>query len=170
MSTRSTKTIDNLGIDVYRRYSEDQDTFDEIYIRDSKQVAQQSTLDVFLPIYEQESSTLFDLAGKGQPWALLVPPDKYNEQKRRLFMSQIAPAMGPEERLEIQEGRIEEVQKEQKKREKKKQSSHFAWEEEKEEEEIALEAKKLMDLLQDIAILNRIILAVNAERYRYNKG
>jgi hypothetical protein len=170
MSTRSTKTIDNLGIDVYKRYSEDQDSFEKVYINDSKQVAEESTLDVFLPIYEGEVDTLFKKGAKSHPWALLNPPDKYNEQKRRLFMNQIAPAMGPEERIEIQENRIEEIQKEREKKEKKKDGRNFEWEEEKEEAEIALEAKKLIDLLQDILILNKLILDVNSERYRYNKG
>ncbi len=170
MSTRSTKTIDNLGIDVYRRYSEDQKEYEDSYINDSKKVASGTTLDVFLPIYEGEVSTLLELSEKAHPWALLVSPDKYNEQRKRLFTSQIAPAMGPLERIEMQEERIEEVKKDREKRDKKKKADRFEWEEGKEEEEIALEAKKLLDLLQDIRFLNKIIADVNAERYRYNKG
>jgi hypothetical protein len=163
MATRGTKTIDNLGIEVYRRYDDDQAGLEANYAADSKQVATRSTLDVFLPIHEGELSSLLELSEKAHPWASLTLPDKYNEQTKRLFINQLTPAMGPQDKLELQETKIEEIQQESGEKYTTKEEAY-------ESEEIALQAKKLLDLLQDIRVLNKIIADVNAERYRYNKG
>ncbi|MBM3202146.1 MAG: hypothetical protein FJZ56_07050 [Chlamydiae bacterium] len=171
MSTRSTKTIDNLGIEVYRRYDDDQSVLETVYIGESKQVALRSSLDILLPIQEDEVSLLLE-DEKSPPWALLCVPDKYNEQKRRLFTNQLTPASGPVDKLEMQEAKIEEIKEdlEKKIQEIKSQPSLITSEEQEETEDIAVQAKKLLDLLQDIRLSNKMIRDINAERYRYTKG
>lgn len=174
MSTKGSKTIDNLGVDASIRYSQDQQDFDEIFIRDSKRVALGSQLDILTPIYYDETSLLLDLRGKATPWAILAPPEHYNEQKKRLFNNQLGSAFGPEELLEMQETRIEEARdsftKEDEKDEEQKDKKKLNWEKDKENEEVTKQAKKLLDLMQDINFLNKIIELINSERYRYNKG
>jgi hypothetical protein len=171
VSTRLTKTIDDLGIGAYTRYEEDKMFFEEKFLSDSKEVAYQLATDVFEPIMEDSFKELFDLGARGAPWGLMRPPPKYNQQKRRLFTHQLGPKFGPEELLDTQMERIEwQKDKEKKDREGKRKGAESSWEEEKDLEEIAKEGKKLIELLQDINILNKIIQDINSERYRYNKG
>jgi len=51
---------------------------------------------------------LFELGTKGTTWGNMPPPEKYNDQKGRLFTHQLAPKLGPYELIELQMGRIQE--------------------------------------------------------------
>jgi hypothetical protein len=171
LSTRPTKTIDDLGISAYTRFEEDKMFFEEKFLSDSKEVAYQLTTDIFEPIIGESYKELFDLESRGAPWGLMRPPPKYNQQKKRLFTHQLGPKLGPEELIETQIERIEwQEEKGKKEQEEKRKGASPSWEEEKELEEIAKEGKKLIEMLQDINVLNKIIQDITAERYRYNKG
>ncbi len=171
MSTRPTKTIDNLGLGAYTRFEEDKMFFEEKFLSDSKEIAYQLATDVFEPIIGDAYKDLFDLESRGAPWGLMTPPPKYNQQKKRLFTYQLGPKLGPEEALETQMERIEwQEKKEKEDQEGRRKGAAPTWEEEKELEEISKEGKKLIELLQDINILNKIIQDITSERYRYNKG
>lgn len=168
MTASTTRTIDDLGPAPYIRYEEDKQYYDASLLSDAKVIAVQLGTDVFEPLLIPEYHLLFELALKGAVWANLPPPPGYNEQKKRLFLNQLAPKLGPEEFLELLIGKIQDQEKdEEQKRQKRKQPQ---WEEESEIKEIKKEAKILIEMMQDIIIFNKILVHINSERLRYSKG
>lgn len=215
MSTRSTKTIDDLGITVYSKYEEDRKYFDEEILSESKSIASQTTLDIFEPILISEHFTLFDINRGKTPFSMIFSPKKYNDQKKRLFTFQLAPKLGPQEMIDVHINRIEgrrdqelsslkkgkEFEESEKEKEKKREKEEGQEEksqkeeveelptpskkklkeskestlasliiENNEEKEVLREAKILIQLMQDINILNKLISYIDAERHRYSKG
>ena len=172
MSTKGTKTIDDIGIQSYIHYEENRKYFDEEFIFNGRSIATQLSTDIFEPILVSDYQILFELGTKGATWSLLPPPDKYNDQKGRLFTHQLAPKLGPEELIELQIGRIEDRRKEEKeKKDQDRKKHHLAsWETEEEVKLIDKEANALIDMMQNIQVLNKIMAQISSERYRYCKG
>ena len=100
----------------------------------------------------------------------MPPPQKYNDQKGRLFTHQLAPKLGPYELIELQMSRIEEKRKEEKEKHEDERKQKLSWEIEQELKEIDKEANALIQMMQNIQILNKIMEQINSERYRYSKG
>lgn len=171
MSTRSTKTIDDLGVQTHLQYEEDRSYFEERIISESKDIAYQISTDVFEPLKDTEFLYNYEMGNRGKPWGLMDAPPFFNQQKKRLFTYQLAPKLGPQELLDAQIDRIEE-QKDRESEDRKQENPQEAlsWEAEREIEEINKEAKKLIELMQDIDVLNKIVQDINAERSRYKKG
>ncbi len=176
MTQKSTRTIDNLGLDAYISYERERKGFEERYVSESKNVAYQIQADIFEPIIVSDYQLLFDLIPKGDTWVILMTPPEYNDQRRRLFTYQLAPKLGPEEYLEMQIERIEdtaqqaETERQEKEKEDQKKKRLFSWEAEEDPAAISKEAATLIELLKTINILNKIMIEINAERYRYSKG
>lgn len=152
MSTRATKTIDDLGIQTYTQFEENRIFYEEKYVSESKEIAYQLGTDVFEPILVPEYQTLFELGKKGVVWGMIRPPPRYNEQKKRLFTHQLAPKLGPQDLIDIQITRIDERSNDEG------------------DPEISREADKLILMMKDINEYNKIIAYINAERFRYSKG
>ena len=172
MSTRSTKTIDDLGIQSYLHYEENRKYFDEEFAVNSRSIASQLSTDIFEPILVSDYQILFELNTKGATWSLMPPPPKYNDQKGRLFTHQLAPKLGPYELLELQMNRIEDKRKAEKDKQEEERNQHQkpSWEGEEEAKQIDKEANTLIDMMQNIQLLNKIMSEITSERYRYSKG
>ncbi len=172
MSTKSTKTIDDIGIQSYIHYEENRKYFNEELISEGRSIASQLSTDIFEPMIVTDYQILFELGTKGTTWGNMPPPEKYNDQKGRLFTYQLAPKLGPSELLELQMGRIKEKQKneKEKKEEERKKEHRSSWESEEEVKLIDKEANTLIDMMQNIQILNKIMIQITSERYRYCKG
>ena len=180
MTGKATKTIDNLGPEAYHLYERGRKEFEEQYVTESKHVAHQLQADIFEPILVSDHQLLFDLTPKGNTWAAMHTPEEYNDQRKRLFTYQLAPKLGPEEYLEMQIERIEDsLEYEQKKHDappeptydkKKKKERLFSWQGSGDIKTTAKEAQSLIELLKQINILNKIMIEINSERYRYSKG
>ncbi len=158
MSTKSTKTIDNLGIQSYIQFEENRQYHDDTFADTSRSIASQLTTDVFEPIIVTDYQLLFEVDTKGATWGLIPPPKKYHDQKGRLFTYQLAPKLGPFERIELQMTKIED----KKKSEEEMQNPDFP--------QISKEASTLKDMMQTIQVLNTIMEHITSERYRYCKG
>jgi hypothetical protein len=169
MSTPLSKTIDNIGLQSYVKYEEDRKFFDAKFLDDSQKVASQIGMDVFEPILESEYQILFDIGKKETLWSTIYPPKRYNEQTKRLFVYQLAPRLGPADFIETLMSRVE-GKRQQEKEDRSDKEKKFMWEEESPFEEVEEESKKLLQLLQNINVLNKMMQHINAERYRYNKG
>jgi hypothetical protein len=172
MSVKSTKTIDDLGIQTYIHYEENRKYFDEEFASNSRAIASQLSTDIFEPIIVTDYQILFELGTKGSTWSLMPPPEKYNDQKGRLFTFQLAPKLGPTELLELQVNRIEQKRKtEKEKQEDEKQKNKKPnWEQQEETKLIDKEANTLIEMMQKILVLNKIMAQIISERYRYSKG
>ncbi len=158
MSTRSTKTIDDLGIQSYIHYEENRKYLDEEFAVNGRSVASQLSTDIFEPIMVTDYQILFELNTKGATWSLMPPPAKYNDQKGRLFTHQLAPKLGPYELLELQMNRINEKRK----TETEKNQGNL--------KDIDKEANTLIEMMQNIQGLNKMMSEISSERYRYTKG
>ena len=169
MTQKTTRTIDNLGYDAYASYERERKGFEERYVTESKNVAYQLQADIFEPIIVSDYQLLFDLLPKGNTWVSLMSPPQFNDQRKRLFTYQLAPKLGPEEYVDMQIERIEDSVEEEEQEEKKGKKKLFAWEEEG-SSQISKEAATLIELLKTINILNKIMIEINAERYRFSKG
>lgn len=171
MSTRSTKTIDDLGVQSYVEYEEGQRYFEKKIISESKNIADQLTTDVFEPVKDAEFLDRYEMGKRKAAWGSIDPPMLFNRQKRRLFTHQLAPKLGPQELLDAQIDRIEAQRElEIEKRKGGQPEGALSWEAEKETTDINKEANKLIELLQDIDSLNKIVQDINGERCRYKKG
>lgn len=170
------RTIDNLGLDVSTRYAEDQKNLDEKLIRDARGISQQTLIDVTIPSYSSEFDALFELSKRNLPWADFQAPNRYNEQKKRLFTHQIIPSLGTEERKESQAQKIiakvqSQIAKRQADKDKEgQQDPKKKFNEQREEQELTKEKKILIKLLDCIVYLDKDIGAVNSRRMQYQKG
>ncbi len=168
MSAKTTKTIDDLGFQTYVQFEENRKYLDVEFGAQAKQVAGQITTDVFEPLIISDYQILFELNTKGSTWGLMPPPPQYNDQRGRLFTYQLAPKLGPYDLIELQISRIKEKQEEEKEQQKKKHT--LSWETEQEIKQIDKEANTLIQMMQNIQTLNKIMEQINSERYRYSKG
>ncbi len=166
------RTIDNLGVDVSTRYAEDQRLLDDKFIKESRGIPAQTTIDVTAPYFPSEIDVLLKAQPLQLPWALFSAPLHYSDQKKRLFTFQVIPSLGSEDKKESQAQKIlaklrslarkKEEEKEQEKEKREEQESLF------EEEE--REQKILISLLDTITNLDKLIIDVNARRGQYQKG
>ena len=168
------RTIDNLGVETSVRWASDQELLDKTIIKESARISRQTEIDVYEPFYKSEFDLIFETKQRHQQWAAFFPPPGYSFQKMRLFMHQVIPSLGTEEFQQTQMQKIKdrrEVNK--KKREEKKatrQTSTYAWEDEREEEEEHKESKTLLDLMEYINSLDKLLGTINARRSQYSKG
>jgi hypothetical protein len=172
------RTIDNLGLDVSTRYAEDQQKLDQKLIKESKAIPSQTEIDVTSPAFASEFDLLFDTAKRNLPWAEFSVPEKYNEQKKRLFTFQLIPSLGTQDKKEGQaqkilakfQGTTQHREKEEKEEKDQKGSKKRKWEEEKEKHEEDKEKKILMNLLNCILTLDKTMMDINSRRTQYQKG
>jgi len=172
----SSRTIDNLGVDVSSRYAQDQKKYDKKLIKEARGIAPQTTIDVTVPSFSSELDTLLDSEKKNQPWAEFEIPMRYNEQKKRLFTHQIIPSLGTPDKKESQaqkiisklQAHVTRLRAEEDKEETKDPKKKFA--SEKEEKELEKQKTVLIKLLDCILHLEKNISFINGRRTQYQKG
>lgn len=160
------RTIDNLGIEISTRYAEDKAQLDEKILREARSIPIQTQIDVTLPSYASEFDLLFDLGKRHITWANFFAPSKYYEQKKRLFTEQIIPAIGSQDKKELQMEKIKKMRKPQKLTEEER----MQWEEEKEKEEEEKQRKILLRLMDYLASYDNYLIDINSRRSQYQKG
>lgn len=161
------RTIDNLGIDISNRYAEDKEVFDEKLIRESRVIPNQIQIDVTSAVYTSEFEILFDLGKRHTTWANFNAPPKYYEQKKRLFTEQLIPALGSQDKKEIQMQRIKEMKK---KYIKAEGEEALSWEKEETEEENEKQRKILLQLIESLLSYDNYLIDINSRRSQYQKG
>jgi len=170
------RTIDNLGIDVSTRYAQDQKHLDDKLLKDARGISQQTLVDVTIPSYASEFDALFGLSKRNLPWADFQAPNRFNEQKKRLFTHQIIPSLGTAEKKESQAQKIiAKVQSQMAKGQTDKDKEGLKdpkkkFSEQREEQELTKEKKILIKLLDCIIYLDKDIGSVNSRRMQYQKG
>lgn len=166
------RTIDNLGVDISTRYARDQQELDTNLIKEAGHVSTQAQIDVSLPSFTSEWEAMFEMGRRTLPWADFYAPQKYAEQKKRLFTHNILPSMGDENKKEAIMLRITTLtfppEKEEKEKEEKEKK--MAWEEEKEKDDEEREKKTILALLNTIQLLDKLLVDVNARRGQYQRG
>ena len=160
------RTIDNLGIEASVRWAADQEFLDKTLLKDSPFIPKETQIDVYTPFYTNQFDTIFQLQNRHQQWAFFTPPSGYHTQKMRLFTYQIIPSLGTEQ---LQHAQIQKIRT-RKKKPKTKSKTEYQWQEEREEKEEMRESKTLIDLLEYLANLDKLLSMINARRSQYSKG
>ena len=169
--TPRSKTIDNLGIDTYIRYAQDQQYLEKDLIKESKFIPSQATIEVSTPSFSSEYEILFQTYLKNKGWALFLPPKGYKDQKNLLFSYQLIPSLGGEENYSILRERIgEKLKKDKEKKDKKKEGKKSDVDEEISLLDEEKEGKKLTAFLDLMSQLDKILIDLNAKRSQYKKG
>lgn len=165
------RTIDNLGIEASTRYAEDLRELDQKLINEARAIPGQTEIEITDPFYLTELEILLN-AQKQQTWATFFPPKGYFEQKKRLFMFQLIPSLGSEEKHETQTQKIISQLKTFAKRKRKdhQQQNDKQDEPDPEQEYHEREKKMLVSVLQIIMYLDKEIQEINARRGQYHKG
>lgn len=163
------RTIDNLGIDISTRYARDQNELDTSLIKEAGKVSEQAQIDVSFPSFTSEWEAMFEMGNRTLPWADFHAPEKYSEQKKRLFTHNIFPGMGDENKKEAIMLRVSTFTFTQEEGDKEKEKK-MAWEEEKEKEDEEKEKKTILALLNTIQLLDKLLVDVNARRGQYQRG
>lgn len=168
------RTIDNLGVETSVRWATDQEILDKSFIQEAPRVSQQTTVDVYAPFYTSEFDLIFQTKQRHQQWAAFFAPPGYSTQKMRIFMHQVIPSLGTEEFQQAQMQKIKErCDSNKKKRQQNKiagQVSTYGWEDEREEEEEQKESKILLELMEYVHSLDKLLGAINSRRSQYSKG
>lgn len=167
------RTIDNLGVDVSTRYAEDQKKYDEKIIKEARGIPQQAEIDVTVPSFSSEVEILLGARERNVFWADFYAPPKYHEQKKRLFLHQIIPSLGSEDKKEIQAQRIIDLverDKQKKEEERGKKKPQELWAAQKELESEEREKSILLSLLNRLSLLDKYLVDINSRRSQYQKG
>ncbi len=169
------RTIDDLGVAVSTRYAEDQKRYDSSLIKESHAIPPQTSIEVTLPLSPSELDTLIQTAPLQLAWGSFLAPAFYAEQRKKLFTYQSIPSLGSEDRLESQTQKIqtklhlieEKVQKDKEEADKDPQKRRQLQQSLDQEER---EKKILINLLNTIALLDKLIVDINSRRSQYHKG
>ena len=169
------RTIDNLGVEVSTRYAEDQQWLDEKIIKVARAIPAQTAIDVSMPSFASEVDDLLHSETTQHVWANFFAPNRYLEQKGRLFTFLMIPSLGSEEKKEVQTQKIlaklkSLAEKRKEEREKGKGNKREAWIEDKEAEEEEKEKKALTSLFETVSLLDKFLIDINSRRSQYQKG
>lgn len=176
MVSRTTKTIDNLGIDSYVRYAQDQEYLDKELLKDSRLVPSQTEVDVVKPFYSSEYEHMFETTRRNRGWAEFYKPLGYGDKKRSIFTFQILPQLGTEEMFLMQSTKIREKIERDRKKNKEKQEDRRRkglpndFEDDLELQEEEKESQALLSLIENICILDKILIEINSRRNQFQKG
>jgi len=108
MSSASTRTIDNLGIDASVRYAKDQADGSEKLFEDARIAQGHVQISVTSPATQSQVDLLFDIGTKNRSWSSFFPPENYGASRRSLFTTQIIPSLGSQEMMDVQMQKNEE--------------------------------------------------------------
>lgn len=148
------KTVSNLPVDVSVRWTEDQKLLEQSrpYLTESMGISQHARKDVSSPAAFPEMDLLLGTLRVRPTWANFQVPPRYNEQRRRLFTSQIAPFIGTVEQQDLQIQRVE------------------AYSSDKGGEEKEKEKETVLKLLKQVHSLNKDLVEIISRCCQYQKG
>lgn len=160
------RTIDNFDIPTHTRYAQDQQWREDKLFKNVGSVSSQISVDVTIPSFASETDALLRTEKTQTIWATFAPPDRFLEQRGRIFAHQIIPSLGSEEKQESLSQKISSQLKNLE--ETPRPSEHWQTELSRTTEE--KEGKKLMALFNQVAKLNTFSIAVNSGRMQYQRG
>lgn len=167
-------TIDKLHIKSHERYAKDQANLDLKLISESSAIPQHSEITGTSAIYSSKLEELFELQIRNIPWAIFSPPPKYTIQSRRFFSYRLLPKISCQD---DDEDESEEEKEERENSEKGAKSLNLIkeiLEAKKKEAEaahtFAKDKAKLLNLLESIKRLDKLLSFINSKKLQYQKG
>jgi hypothetical protein len=169
----STRTIDNLGVDVSIRYAKDQQLLDAHLFQEDALVSRKTETIAYKPYLASDFDQRFFFASRTTSrLAFFQPPPNYFQGSSDLFSYQLIPSLGDDEQ---QEADLEKLTLWKEKRDKKdKRNRHPAAphiiEEEIEDPNDERQRETLVALLECISRLNRDLELAISCRNQYQRG
>ena len=170
----STRTLDNLGIEVSSRYARDKQLLDSHLLSEAGLVSQKTESIAYKPYASAEFDQRFFFAMRTTSHlALFQPPANYFQGGSNLFSYQLIPSLGDDEQQEADLEKLTLWKEERKKR--RNQAKHRAAPSLLEDEEFddpndEKQEQVLVTLLECIARLNRDLLLAISCRNQYQRG
>ena len=158
-SSSKSRTIDNLGAGVSKRYAQDVEKTDKSLMKDSSKVPIQTYVTTTAPSYKSQVDDLLDVK-QPTPWATFEKPKNYTSHNKNIFTFQLIPSMGTVEKQQTTKDQMHSIKREEDTNKEKDQDN------EDEDEEI----DKVVRLLDWMGILDKYILYINGKREQYHKG
>jgi hypothetical protein len=167
MKTKAT-TIDNFDIKIHERYAQDQIALDKTFIVEPSLISQHFEITGTSSIYASKWEELFELGIRNIPWAAFTPPPRYQKQAKRFFSYRILPTIF----VDDEEQDEEEQESEEKKRGREILKKAHAAKKGASEDPFLFERDKttIINLLQSVLHLNKLLTQVYARKLQYQKG
>lgn len=166
-------TIDRLDIKDHVRWAQDQKDYDISFVNESHLVAQHPEILGTSVIYSSKFEELFELQKKNLSWAFFVQPNNFHLFSRRFFSYRLFPSIyldefeegedeeGKEGEEDSEKEKTENLIEEVLKVEKGSQQTHSLFEKDK---------SSILNLLETIKGIDRMLQLINARKLQYQKG
>lgn len=166
-------TIDNLDIKDHIRWAQDQAILDPTYLAESQSIAHHPEYLGMSTIYASQWEALFEWQKRNLPWASFAPPLKYHVASRKLFSYRLFPSIFWSEDEDEEEGTKDDGSDQQ-----EKEPSNNLWKQVlniaafPHQPSVLFEKDKtaILNLLESIKHLNKMIAHVSARKLQYQKG
>ncbi|MBS0604983.1 MAG: DUF5399 family protein [Verrucomicrobia bacterium] len=160
-------TIDKLNIKDHLRWAQDQEALESIYVTEAQTVAQHPELVGLSMIYPSKFEELFELAKKNQHWACFTPPKNYHVFGKRFFSYRLFPSIhwedeeeGGEEPSNQEEPNHDLIQAVIRIKKMGSQTSSL----------FEKDKSAMINLLESIRWINKLLKQINARKLQYQKG
>ena len=161
-------TIDNLDLKDHVRWAQDQIALDTTFFIDASEIAHHPEILGMSMIYPSKFEELFELQRRNQHWAAFTPPDNFQLFRKRFFSYRVFPSIHWEEKEEGEEESdfdedhpeldlISAVAKIQ----ALGNQTRAVFEKDK---------NAMLNLLESIQWINKLLKQINARKLQYQKG
>ncbi|HKY99897.1 MAG TPA: DUF5399 family protein [Rhabdochlamydiaceae bacterium] len=164
-------TIDKLDIKDHVRWAKDQLDIDPAFAKESHYIPPHSEIFATSIIYFSKWEMLFEIQRGHTAWANFCPPKNFHLQSKRFFSYRIFPYLHWDEKQEEEEEEGKQEEQENKchddlfERAKKATPPHdgfrFGFEQDR---------SAVINLLEAIKYLNRLLAHINARKLQYQRG
>jgi hypothetical protein len=160
-------TIDNLDIKDHLRWAQDQETLEAIFVKEAQMVAQHPEIVGLSVIYSSKFEDLFELQKRNQHWAAFSPPRNFHVFGNRFFSYRLFPSIHWEDKEESEDEDPEDEEAicsdliEIIHRVKKTGTQSSIFEKDK---------SAMLNLLESIKWINKLLIQINARKLQYQKG
>jgi hypothetical protein len=165
-------TIDQLEMKDHVRWAQDQQEYDVSFVNESHLVAPHPEILGTSAIYSSKFEELFELQKKNVSWAAFAQPSNFHLFSKRFFSYRLFPSIHWEEGQDQEEetssqdqdnqhSPSEDLIKEVLKVQKKSQQKHTLFEKDK---------TTILNLLETIKGIDRMLKQINARKLQYQKG
>ena len=162
------KTYYDIGIAPHRQY---ETGIPEDARRDlenaSYKIKEDVGYDNLSPSLYSKVNILFGREKKGPMWGNIPPPPSYNRQTGRLYTSQIGPGLGPDDRIQTMQARVDGKKEDLLAQLSKAPPSAII---EEKKATVRNDADKVQSLLLTLSEINKGLEFINGERSRFKKG
>lgn len=160
------KTIDDLGIDVSKRYATSDQSNDSTYIKEASHVTTQAKRDRNVPTYSPELVQVLHTDEKNRPFADTNAPAGFETQTNAAYLHTYLPSVGQNDKIEANIHRLQNfIQKLKQELEKATEGKQINMI----ENEI-IQAQNLLNLLELVLDMSKIKGEIEGARRKSQKG